>query len=56
VAGAAVTWEVLAGLRAATIRRGGRFLVAELLEPHLTITTSVKNGGQSDRLRYLVNH
>jgi adenosylcobinamide amidohydrolase len=30
--------------------------VADLLEPHLTITTSVKNGGQSDRVRHLVNH
>ena len=24
--------------------------------PHLTITTSVKNGGQSDHVRHLVNH
>ena len=56
MAGASTTWEVLAGLRAATIRRGGRFLVVDLLEPHLTITTSVKNGGQSDRVRHLVNH
>jgi adenosylcobinamide hydrolase len=55
-AAANTTWEVLAGLRAATIRRGGRFLVADLLEPHLTITTSVKNGGQSDIVRHFVNH
>jgi adenosylcobinamide hydrolase len=51
-----MTWEVLAGLRSATIRRGGRFIVADLLEPHRTITTSVKNGGQSESVRYLVNH
>src|SRR5258706_9371595 len=51
-----MTWEVLAALRAATIRRGGRFLVADLLEPHLTITTSVTSGGQSDTVRHLVNH
>jgi adenosylcobinamide amidohydrolase len=51
-----MTWEVLASLHTATIRRGGRFLVADLLEPHRTITTSVKNGGQSDEVRHLVNH
>ena len=51
-----MTWEVLASLPAATIRRGGRFLIADLLEPHRTITTSVKNGGQSDAVRHLVNH
>ena len=51
-----MTWEVLATLHAATIRRGGRFLVADLLEPHRTMTTSVKNGGQSDEVRHLVNH
>jgi adenosylcobinamide hydrolase len=51
-----MTWEVLANLHAATIRRGGRFVVADLLEAHRTITTSVKNGGQSDTVRHLVNH
>jgi adenosylcobinamide amidohydrolase len=51
-----MTWETLADLPAATIRRSGRFVVADLSAPHLTITTSVKNGGQSEQLRHLVNH
>jgi adenosylcobinamide hydrolase len=51
-----MTWEVLARLRTATVRRSGRFVVADLLESHRTITTSVKNGGQSDGVRHLVNH
>jgi adenosylcobinamide hydrolase len=50
------TWEILARLSSATVRRRGRFVVAELLEPHLTITTSVTSGGQSNNVRYLVNH
>jgi len=56
VGGERMTWEVLATLRTATIRRGGRFVVADLLEPHRVITTSVKNGGQSHEIRHLVNH
>ena len=51
-----MTWEVLAQLRTATIRRAGRFVVADLLEPHRTITTSARNGGQSEGVRHLVNH
>ena len=51
-----MTWEILARLPRAAIRRRGRFVVADLSESHLTITTSVKNGGQGDHLRYLVNH
>ena len=49
-------WEVLATPSAASIRRSGRFLVAELTTPHLVLSTSVRNGGQTDLLRYLVNH
>jgi len=52
----ASTWEVLASLPTATIRRRGRFLVADLSGAHLTITTSVRNGGQADHVRHLVNH
>src|SRR5579872_4043111 len=52
----ATTWETLASLRTAAVRRSGRFVVADLLEPHRTITTSVKNGGQSEAVRHLVNH
>src|SRR5579871_728497 len=36
--------------------RSGRFLVAELLVPHRVLSTSPKNGGQREGLRYLVNH
>jgi len=51
-----MSWETLASLPAAAIRRRGRFVVADLAEPHLTITTSVKNGGQAGHVRHLVNH
>jgi adenosylcobinamide amidohydrolase len=36
--------------------RNGRFVVAELLVPHRVLSTSAKNGGQREGLRYLVNH
>ena len=36
--------------------RAGRFLIAELLRPHRVLSTSVRNGGQTEALRYLVNH
>jgi adenosylcobinamide amidohydrolase len=36
--------------------RSGRFVVAELLVPHRVISTSVRNGGQREGLRFLVNH
>ncbi|HUE42146.1 MAG TPA: adenosylcobinamide amidohydrolase [Candidatus Sulfotelmatobacter sp.] len=36
--------------------RSGRFLVAELLVPHRVLSTSAKNGGQREGLRWLVNH
>jgi adenosylcobinamide amidohydrolase len=49
-------WEVLARMESAVVRRRGRFVVAELGGPHLVFSTSTKNGGQSDRVRYLVNH
>ena len=51
-----MTWEILASLPAASIRRGGRFVIADLSEAHLTLTTSVTNGGQTDHVRHLVNH
>jgi len=38
------------------LSRNGRFLVAELLRPHRVISTSVCNGGQSEQVKYLVNH
>jgi adenosylcobinamide amidohydrolase len=36
--------------------RNGRFLVAELLVPHRVLSTSARNGGQREGLRFLVNH
>lgn len=38
------------------IHRRGRFLVAELLEPHVVLSTSVRNGGWSHDVRFLLNH
>src|SRR5207245_1665738 len=51
-----MNWETLARLRHAVIRRHGRFLVVDLNAPHRTISTSVRNGGQTDHVRHLVNH
>jgi len=39
-----------------SLRRESRFLVAELSDPHLVFSTSVRNGGQQTTLRYVVNH
>jgi adenosylcobinamide amidohydrolase len=36
--------------------RTGRFLITELLKPHRVLSTSTQNGGQTETLRYLVNH
>jgi len=49
-------WEVLATGATYHLRRSRRFIVAELLEPHRVISTSVGNGGQRDDLRFLLNH
>ena len=49
-------WEALATTPSASIRRAGRFLVVDLQEPHCTLSTSVRNGGQTEHLRHLVNH
>lgn len=39
-----------------SLQRSGRFLVCELLIPHRVLSTSVRNGGQTEHLRYLLNH
>jgi adenosylcobinamide amidohydrolase len=39
-----------------TLRRRGRFLVAHLRKPHLVLSTSQVNGGQTEAVRYLLNH
>ncbi len=49
-------WETLLDTAGFRLRRSGRFLVTELLTPHRVLSTSARNGGQSDGLRYLVNH
>jgi adenosylcobinamide amidohydrolase len=36
--------------------RGGRFLIAELLVPHRVLSTSCQQGGESESLRYILNH
>ncbi len=49
-------WECLLQQPSFDLRRSGRFLVADLLEPHQVLSTSVRHGGQTDHVRYLLNH
>jgi adenosylcobinamide amidohydrolase len=49
-------WETLTASAQFCLRRSGRFLVTELLLPHRVLSTSAVHGGQSDGIRYLVNH
>ena len=49
-------WEVLATTPSAVVRRAGRFVVVTLEVPHTALSTSAKNGGQAEHLRFLVNH
>ncbi len=49
-------WETLLDRPQALVRRRGRFLVMDLREAHRIISTSVRNGGQVEHLRHLVNH
>jgi adenosylcobinamide amidohydrolase len=49
-------WETLLTTPAAVVRRRGRFLVAELKEPHRVLSTSFRNGGESTEARHLLNH
>lgn len=51
-----LNWECLRRTPNFLLRRASRFLVAELLVPHVVLSTSVRNGGQSDTIRYLANH
>src|SRR3982074_554777 len=50
------SWETIARLPQAAVRRRGRFIVVDLMVPHLTISTSARNGGQTDHVNHLVNH
>ena len=49
-------WETLVDNADFCVRRSGRYLVTELRTPHRVISTSVCNGGQSEKIRFLVNH
>ena len=49
-------WERLVDQPLLEVRRSGRYLVVELIEPHVVLSTSVRNGGQVNHVRYLVNH
>jgi adenosylcobinamide amidohydrolase len=49
-------WEVLLSDDAVTLRRSGRFLVADLEVPHCVVSTSVREGGQVNHVRHLLNH
>jgi adenosylcobinamide amidohydrolase len=51
-----MNWERLLEQPTFDLRRSGRFLVADLKEPHRVLTTSVRNGGLIEHVRWLVNH
>ena len=48
--------EVLRETEYFRIQRAGRFLITELLQPHVVLSTSFKNGGLEESLGYLLNH
>jgi adenosylcobinamide amidohydrolase len=49
-------WEMLLERPHATVRRRGRFVVADLHQPHRVLSTSARNGGESATVRHLINH
>jgi adenosylcobinamide amidohydrolase len=49
-------WETLSQCSRFELRRSGRFVVAELREPHRVLSSSVCNGGQTTAIRFLLNH
>ena len=51
-----MTWETILDHDLFVLRRGGRFLAADLRAAHRVLTTSVRHGGQVDHLRHLLNH
>ena len=52
----AMPWETLLTLPVSVVRRYGRFVVADLNEPCLVLSTSARNGGQVGHVRHIVNH
>ena len=51
-----MSWETLLDRPEFHLRRRGRYLVAELREAHRVLSTSVTNGGQTEHVRFLLNH
>jgi adenosylcobinamide amidohydrolase len=51
-----LNWEVLQSAEHYLLRRANRYLIAELSGPHLVLSTSIRNGGETHRVRYLGNH
>lgn len=49
-------WEHLLETASFNLRRSGRFLIADLKQPHRVLSTSVRQGGQLDEVRHLLNH
>lgn len=49
-------WDCLRRSTDFALRRASRFLIAEFERPHLVLSTSARNGGESSSIRYLVNH
>ncbi|MQA31505.1 MAG: hypothetical protein GEU82_16995, partial [Luteitalea sp.] len=49
-------WELLLQQPSFELRRSGRFLVADLKQPHQILSTSVRHGGQVEYVRHLLNH
>ena len=49
-------WETLLQQATFDLRRSGRFLAADLKEPHFVLSTSARHGGQVDYVRHLLNH
>lgn len=49
-------WERLREELAFELRRSGRFLVADLKVPHHVVSTSIRHGGWTTHVRWLINH
>ena len=49
-------WVTMLERREFVLRRSRKYLVAELACPHQVLSTSVVNGGQTDHVRFLLNH
>src|SRR5579871_6172387 len=54
--GSVTDGEVLRAAPEFRLVRNGRFVLAELLVPHRVLSTSARNGGQREGIRFLVNH